>query len=422
MVVIVHALFLAACFVGGSFAAEPADITRCTTGTTDILGNRKAYAVQVCNLFGATCYMNHPSIGSNNCGTHALTIETGKCKLYTIFEYKDNAVRSGDSAVELMSSDANLECKVSSSNSAYTWSGACVSVQCALGDSFAGPGMTGNSNSRKTKVGDTNTAVFTSNTLASIPSLAKQLGNVFLYRTGSYVATYKRGAYGNSNSISYNVGDLPASSGNNYGPVVCPSTGNLLTSEAANGITAENLRMCGAAGKWVYYNAMNLLVDAEHYAKLTAGSASDLDINKIPFLYGNSKYLSGTQMATPRKVKLLSGNSAGSSDLLTSQMIVPETTGASAGEVAGTWRNYGVVFYCDDYERTDLTACNTANQKMFYVADPNPNAQFGHTATDIGGGGNSGTGGSGTDVDGTQWMTLNAAVALLVVQVAFVSV
>jgi len=36
---------------------------------------------------------------------------------------------------------------------------------------------------------------------------------------------------------------------------------------------------------------------------------------------------------------------------------------------------------CDDYGRTDLTACAATNQKMFYVGDPNPDVSFG-TASD----------------------------------------
>jgi len=56
-----------------------------------------------------------------------------------------------------------------------------------------------------------------------------------------------------------------------------------------------------------------------------------------------------------------------------------------------------VVFYCDDYARTDLTACKAANQKMFYVADPNPNAVFGASAANIGGGS---TGGAATATTG----------------------
>jgi len=41
------------------------------------------------------------------------------------------------------------------------------------------------------------------------------------------------------------------------------------------------------------------------------------------------------------------------------------------------------VFYCDNYARTDLTACPADNQKIFYVADPNPAAAFGVTAAAI---------------------------------------
>merc|ERR1719253_224189 len=95
-------------------------------------------------------------------------------------------------------------------------------------------------------------------------------------------------------------------------------------------------------------------------------------------------------MDDSRNVMLLSGSTASTARLLTSQTIVPETTGASVGETAGCWRSYGVVFYCDDYARTDLTTCAAANQKMFYVGDPNPNSAFGTTAAHIGGGSTSG--------------------------------
>jgi hypothetical protein len=252
--------------------------------------------------------------------------------------------------------------------------------------------MTGTGSWRTAGVTDTATATFTANTLAEIPDAADQLKNVFLYRTGDYIATYARGAYGSSNSISYTVGSLPTSDGNNYGPVACPSTNNLLTSSTASGISAENLRMCGSTGEWQYYNAVNLLMDATHYAKYSGntGSTSDLAINSVPFLTGKSAYRSGTHMADARQVKLLSGSASSSATLMTSDVITPEATGASIGETAGTWRNYGVVFYCDDYGRTDLTACASANQKMFYVGDPNPNAQFGTSAGAIGAGGSGG--------------------------------
>jgi len=383
-------LLVAAGLVGGARAAEPTGIVRCQEGAEDILGERKAFTVQVCNLFGATCYMNHPSVASANCATEALAIDSGECKLYPIFEYEDDGVRSGSDAVEDLSTVSDLGCSVSSSSSVYKWSGACVAVQCSLGgDTFAGPGMTGTGSSRSTGVADTATAAFTVNTLAELPDEADQLKNVFLYRTGNYVATWSKGASGSSGDISYSVGSLPTSDGNNYGPVACPSSGNAMTSSAATGITAANLRMCGSTGKWVYYNAVNLLVDATHYASMTAdaGSTVAVNINAVPFLMGKSNYRSGEKMDDPRAVKLHSGVASSSDALMTSETITPDSTGAAEGETAGTWRNYGVVFYCDKYDRTDLTACPEANRKMFYVADPNPNAQFGTTAGSIGSGG-----------------------------------
>eukprot|EP00930_Biecheleria_cincta_P030455 TRINITY_DN2109_c0_g1_i1.p1 TRINITY_DN2109_c0_g1~~TRINITY_DN2109_c0_g1_i1.p1 ORF type:complete len:445 (-),score=55.50 TRINITY_DN2109_c0_g1_i1:208-1443(-) len=369
-------------------AAEPSDITRCTSGAADILGARKAFTVQVCNLFGAKCWMNHPAITSGACGTEALEIDPLTCKLYPIFEFADNGARVAGSATEEMSTLGDLGCTVSSSNGVYKWSGACVSVQCDLGSgSYAGPATTGSSSSRTTGIADTSSSTFQSHTLASISSDADQIKNVFLYRTGGHVATYSRGASGSSNSISYSVGELPTSDGNNYGPVVCPNSNILLTSSTAAGITAENLRMCGSTGKWVYYNAINLLKDTSLYATYSgdSGSTADINIGAVPFLAGKSAYRSGTAMGDPRAVKLLSDAASSSAVLMTSETITPQADGAATGETAGTWRNYGVVFYCDDFARTDLTACTAANQKMFYVGDPNPNATFGTSAGPVGG-------------------------------------
>jgi hypothetical protein len=257
---------------------------------------------------------------------------------------------------------------------------------------------TGTSSSRAKAVKDTSVAGnWKANTLASLPSGAKQLKNVFLYRTGDYVAT-THSTSSSGTGYSYSVGKLPTSNGNNYGPVACPSTNNLMTAAKATGITAENLRMCGSTGKWVYYNAVNLLLDASHYAKYSGntGSKTPLNIGSVPFLGGMSAYRSGTAMDDQRAVMLLSGSASSSAVLHTSQTIIPDKTGASAGQTAGCWRNYGVVFYCDDYARTDLTVCKAANQKMFYVADPNPNAVFGASAGDIGAGTASGTTGTAT--------------------------
>jgi len=303
--------------------------------------------------------------------------------LYPIFEFTDNGARVAGSATEELSTDDDLGCSVSSSNGVYKWSGACVSVQCDLGSgSYAGPATSGSSSSRTTGVSNTASATFQSHTLASIPSGADQIKNVFLYRTGGHVATYSRATSGKSNSISYSVGNLPTSNGNDYGPVACPSRNNLLTSSTATGITAANLRMCGSTGKWVYYNAINLLKDASLYAKYSGntGSTSDINIASVPFLAGKSAYKSGTAMDDSRAVKLLSSSSSSSAISMTSETITPLADGAATGQTAGTWRSYGVVFYCDDYARTDLTTCAATNQKMFYVGDPNPNAFFGTTA------------------------------------------
>jgi len=389
-------------------APEPAGITRCQTGAADILGTKKAAAVQVCNLFGSgPCILNHPAVASADCGTQALSIDSGECKLYPIFEYADNGVRSS-AGVEHMSTVSDFGCDVSSScsngNCTYKYSGACVSVQCSLGDTpvtYAGPAFSGTSNTR-TAIADTATATFTANTFASLPQAADQIKTAFLTRTGSNVATYSMSS-SSSNSIEYSIGQLPTSDGNNYGPVACPGTNNAMDSSAATGITAENLRMCGSTGKWVYYNAINLLMDKDMYAKYSADNAGTteenvafaaagtaniagtaINIASVPFLAGKSAYRSALKMDDPRKVYLHDG-AATTDVLMTSDTISPKPGNKATfkDETGGAWRSFGVVFYCDDYARTDLTTCAEANRKMFYVCDPNPNACYG-TASAVG--------------------------------------
>jgi len=156
--------------------------------------------------------------------------------------------------------------------------------------------------------------------------------------------------------------------------------------------------MCGSTGKWVYYNAINLLKDASLYAKYSGntGSTSDINIASVPFLAGKSAYKSGTAMDDSRAVKLLSSSSSSSAISMTSETITPLADGAATGQTAGTWRSYGVVFYCDDYARTDLTACAATNQKTFYVGDPNPNVSFGTSASALGGSASATSTGSAT--------------------------
>ena len=76
------------------------------------------------------------------------------------------------------------------------------------------------------------------------------------------MATTRRVYTWNSGGVTLSVGKLPTSNGNNYGPVACPSAGNLLTSSVATALSAEDMKMCGATGKWVYFNAINLLLDS----------------------------------------------------------------------------------------------------------------------------------------------------------------
>jgi len=83
-------------------------VTRCTSGAANITTGI-AFHVQVCNLFGGTCYINHPDI--QDCATESLEILAGECKLYPIREYVDNWVRSGASAVEELSTERDLGCR-----------------------------------------------------------------------------------------------------------------------------------------------------------------------------------------------------------------------------------------------------------------------------------------------------------------------
>jgi len=164
--------------------------------------------------------------------------------------------------------------------------------------------------------------------------------------------------------------------------------------------------MCGKTGKWVYFGAANLLMDKGMYAKYSANSATGVastttNINSVDFLSGESSYKSGDAMDDSRAVYLHDG--AASADvLMTSETITPAmSSGMATQDTAGQWRFYTVVFYCNMYDRTDLTACPAENRKMFYVADPNPSPAFGTTAGAIGGGGSgdTDTGASGTDTN-----------------------
>ena len=165
--------------------------------------------------------------------------------------------------------------------------------------------------------------------------------------------------------------------------------------------------MCGATGKWVYYNAVNLLNDASLYATYSGdtGTTTSKNMAAVPFLDGRSGFQSGDRMDDARAVMLHSGDAASSAVLLTSGTFTPKVD--FTGEVAGTWRSYGVVFYCDDYARTDLTQCAEANRKMLYVADPNPEEQFGTTSSLSG----SGTAGDGTTSGGLRALASLASFA-----------
>lgn len=312
--------------------------------------------------------------------------------------YKGNA-RTDASKLQVGGGSA---CKVSCSGTACTFTGGCVSVQCSLGGNpiaYAGPAKTktGTGTSSARTIGITNTAAagtFQVNDFASLGVSGSK--TVLLTRTGSYVGTYARGGSA-SGTNTYNYGKLPTIAGNNYGPKACPGATTLVS--AVTKTSKEELRLCGSTGKWVYFGAANLVMDKSMYAKYSGDSASGLattklNIKSIPFLSGDSAYRSGAKMDDSRAVYLHDG-AASASVLMTSETISPaKSTSAAMGtqDVAGTWRFYSVVFYCNNYARTDLTVCPTVNQKIFYVADPNPAPAFGITASALGGGSTSTTG------------------------------
>lgn len=86
-------------------------------------------------------------------------------------------------------------------------------------------------------------------------------------------------------------------------------------------------------------------------------------------------------MDDARKMYLYTGGSSSSAIYMTSDTMYPQQGNEATG-LPGAWRAMGVVFYCTDYARTDLTACNSQNRATMYFSDPNPNACWG-TATQV---------------------------------------
>jgi hypothetical protein len=258
-----------------------------------------------------------------------------------------------------------------------------MSVQCSLGsETWAGPGFSSDTTTRKA-VTDTTTAPFTAQSFAGVSAMAEQAKTVFLVRTGNYVGTTKSSKL-ISRGKGYYYGELPTSSGGqNYGPVSCPSSSLALDSAEATAITAENLRMCGSSPPWSWVNAYNFLEDKllttsySENAQTGVGSGmkemSGGGITK--FLDGGKQFIGGKHMDDSRKIYI----QGMSSDAFTPQ---PGNKAAFKDEIGGTWRSFGVAFYCDDYARTDLTTCKEENRKAFYTCDPNPDACYG-TATQI---------------------------------------
>lgn len=384
------ALALGLGLVGPAASIAIADITKCQAGKADLVGDSTAddktddvtaFTVQVCNLFGATCFVNQVETASTDCATKALEVENQQCALFPILSYKDN-----DRATAAKQQVGGSGCSISCSGTDCKFSGGCVSVQCSLGGdpaTYAGPAMTKTGSGSARSKGITDTAAATFEAFDFIRLTVSGSKTVFLSRTGGHVGAYKQGGSA-SGTNTYKYGELPTIAGNNYGPKACPSSSTLASASSA---TKEELRMCGKTGKWVYFGAANLLMDKDMYAKYSGdtGSAADLNINKIYYLSGNSAYRSAQKMDDARSVKLLNGGSS-AAVLMTSETITPaKSSGMAKQDIAGTWRFYQVAFYCDSYARTDLTTCPEANRKMFYVADPNPKAAFGSTAAVMGG-------------------------------------
>lgn len=385
------AILLVVVIASGANAAgepEPAEVntTKCRSGAADILGDPqvKAHTVQVCNLFGATCYVNHPSITADQCATKALKIETGSCALFPILTSRNG--------VPTMSTVSDYGCSVSLNNNggkySATFGASCMSVQCSLGgapQTWAGPAFSSDTTTRKA-VTDTATAPFTAQSFAGVSDAAKQAKTVFLVRTGNYVGTTKSSSR-ISNGKGYYYGDLPTSDGNNYGPVACPSTGNTLDSAKATAITAADLRMCGNTGKWLYVNGYNFMEDKPLLTAYSKDSETGVGTTMTnigtatKFLSGKSAYRSGKAMDDSRKIYIKDAAGKVSKDSAAFSPL-PGNKAAFKDEVGGTWRSIGVAFYCDDYARTDLTTCKEENRQTFFTCDPNPDACYG-TATQI---------------------------------------
>merc|ERR1712080_439933 len=106
-----------------------------------------------------------------------------------------------------------------------------------------------------------------------------------------------------SGTNTYNYGLLPTMDGNNYGPIACPGSSTLAS---ATSLTKDELRMCGATGEWVYFAAINLLMDKSMGATYSGNSetgvstGAKLSIANIAFLHGESNYNSGNAMNDAR--------------------------------------------------------------------------------------------------------------------------
>jgi len=399
-----------------------ASYTKCEVGKEDLVGTSKYFTVQVCNLFGGTCYMNHVSLTQSQCATKALKIPHESCALFPIISYKDNNNANPADLLAGTSPSCSISCR-GDQGTDCKFSGACVSVQCSLGgnkpggNSWATPGLSSPTCPssggclRQGSVTDaSNSSGFKEISMMSLYSSSK---TVFLSRTGYFVAVEmaSRKTTPEKGSEVGLVGLFPRPGGSTVqsGPAACPSS-NKLMSEVTE--TADQLRTCtiGSSGgkKYMYAGAANLLADtgdmngftvnrrrSSSYSvidgQVTHGANSRRRRTSVPFMNGvlqrytdsskDSSWPACFQFSLRKGTDGPTASWDGTSAVVESASFAPNSL--FAGETAGTYRNYVAVFYCTDYARKDLTTCGADKGAVFYVADPSPALHFGKTAESI---------------------------------------
>jgi len=396
--------------------AIPAITTTCEVGKEDLVGTSKYFTVQVCNLFGATCYMNHVSLNSSECASKALKIPHETCALFPIISYQDNNNADPASLLTGTRPSCSISCNYDGEDCKF--SGACVSVQCSLGgNSWAGAALssptcrsTSSSSRYCTREGSvTDTSKSSSFEQIPIMSLYSTSKTVLLSRAGTSVAatTARAGSKLDEGSKVGLVGMFPAPTAYTIqsGPAACPSS-NKLMSEVTE--TAAQLRTCtiGVSGgkKYMYAGVANLLADTGDLNGYSVSRRVAIDGTVthshsgarrrrtfVPFMGGVlQRYTDSRSDRTwPAcfQFSLRKGTDGPiaswekSSAVMESAAFAPNSV--FPGETAGTYRNYVAIFYCTDYARTDLTTCGADKAAVFYVADPSPALHFGKTAESI---------------------------------------